>query len=153
MSQQIPAEETQIPLFKKEELPGIKKLSPKGRAAKRTLKKYSLFAGGFGFITGPFARQISIAALLTKLLNDMSRIYGQSFSENQTKILISAILGGVHAHWINRYLLKVIRYTPISIRSANILLTPVVTSSIVYYIGKLFLIHFETGAWINEVHD
>jgi len=153
MSQQIPAEETQIPLFKKEELPGIKKLSPKGRTAKRMLKKYSLIAGGLGFIARPFARQLSIAALLTKLLNDMSGVYGQSFSKNQTKILISAILGGVHAHWINRYLLKIIRYTPLSIRSANIFLSPAVTSSIVYQIGKLFLIHFETGAWINREHD
>lgn len=153
MSQQIPNKETQPPLFKKEKLPIIKKLSPKGRAAKRMLKKYSLIAGGFGFIAGPFARQISIAALLTKLLNDMSGVYGQSFSDNQTKILISAILGGVHAHWINCYLLKAIRYTPVSISSANSILSPVVTSSIVYQIGTLFLIHFETGAWINREYE
>ena len=46
---------------------------------------------------------VSTAALLTKLLYDMSQIYGQSFTKNQSKILISAILGGAHAHWINHY--------------------------------------------------
>jgi len=152
MSQQIPADESQIPFLKKQELPAIKTLSSRGKAAKRALKKYSIIAGGFGFISSPVTRQISIAALLGKLLNDMSHIYGQSFSENQSKILISAILGGVHAHWINRYLIKLINYTPLSIRSANILLRPAVSSSIVYYIGELFLIHFETGAWIHKVH-
>lgn len=114
------------------------------------LKNYSIIAGGIGLITGPVEHQVSIAILLGKLLNDMGHLYGLSFSDNQSKILVAAILGGVHTHWINRYLLKLFRYTPVSIQSANIFLRPAITSSIVYYIGKLFLIHFESGVWNHK---
>lgn len=147
MSQQDSSQHSPLPFLKKEAMPRVKTYSAKGKQAQQLLRKHSMIAGALGFIAGPIELQISIAALLTKLLNDMSRLYGLSFSDNQSKILISAILGGVHSHWINRYLLKLTRYTPISINSANLILRPTITGLIVYYIGKLFLIHFETGVW------
>lgn len=150
MTHQIPTDNNPLPFSKKEQLPNIKALSSNGKKAKRLLKNYSIIAGGIGLITGPVEHQVSIAILLGKLLNDMGHLYGLSFSDNQSKILVAAILGGVHTHWINRYLLKLFRYTPVSIQSANIFLRPAITSSIVYYIGKLFLIHFESGVWNHK---
>ncbi len=152
MSQQDSNQLSPLPFSKKEALPRIRAYSANGKRAQQLLRKHSLIAGGLGFIAGPIELQISIAALLAKLLHDMSRLYGLSFSDNQSKILISAILGGVHSHWINRYLLKLTRYTPISIYSANLILRPTITSLIVYYIGKLFLIHFETGIWKQRIN-
>ncbi len=95
--------------------------------------------------------QIPLYKKLAKLLNDMSHLYGLSFSDNQSKILIASILGGAHAHWINHYLVKVI-YRNMPWRSAGMLLRPAVSGSVVYYIGKLFLIHLETGVWRNKTH-
>lgn len=151
MSEQTPANESQIPLYKKDELPPIKRLSAKGKKAHRMLKRYALIAGGVGLISSSLTHQVSTAALLTKLLNDMGQMYGLSFSDNQSKILVSAILGGAHAHWINHYLVKVIhRNTPW--RSVGMLLRPAVSGSVVYYIGRLFLIHLETGVWRNKAY-
>ena len=150
MSEKTSTDEPKIPLYRKKELPPLKKLSVKGKKAHRMLKRYSLIAGGLGLISGSSVNQVSTAALLTKLLYDMSQIYGQSFTENQSKILISAILGGAHAHWINHYFFKVIRHnTPLSSK-VSLFLRPTISGVIVYYIGKLFLIHFETGVWLHK---
>lgn len=148
MSQQISEEETAIPLYPKKKLPRVRKLSKEGKEAERLLKQYSLISSGFGFLSGALLHQTSSAALLIKLLSDMSKIYGVSFSDNQSKILIAAILGGSHTHWINHYLTRTMRrYTPFGRSMGMRLLRPAVTGSVIYYTGRLFLIHFETGIW------
>jgi len=138
-----------IPLFKPNQLPHRKVLSEKGLKAQRIVKKYSVIAGGIGII--PFTRfsgQIAIAGLLLKLLRDLCRLYGVSFTDQQGKILIAAILGGAHYGWISRYLMRFIRdYAPVLHSPAALVLRPAVSGLLVLYIGKLFLIHLESGVW------
>ncbi len=92
--------------------------------------------------------QVAVAALLVKLLADLCRIYGISFSDQQNKILVAAIFGGAHYEWVSRYLLKLIGpYSPMSYSPAALLLRPAVSGLLVYYIGRLFLVHLESGVW------
>ena len=139
-----------IPLFKPNELPQAKRLSAKGLQAQRVIKKYTVLAGGIGLIPTPFVGQIAIAGLLAKLLNDLSRIYGVTFSDHQIKNTVTAILGGAHAEWISRYLLKYMQgYAPALNSAGSLLLRPAISGLVVYYIGKLFLGHLESGAWLR----
>ena len=139
-----------IPLFKPNELPQTKKLSAKGLQAQRVIKKYTAIASGVGLIPVPFVGQIAVAGLLAKLLNDLSKIYGISFSDHQIKNTVTAILGGAHAEWISRYLLKYIQgYSPAFNSIGSLLLRPAISGLVVYYIGKLFLGHLESGAWLR----
>ncbi len=139
----------QIPLLRPEQLPRRKKRSENALKARRTLYKYTAIAGGIGFIPAAgLAGQVAVGGLLLKLLDDLCRMYGVSFSDQQNKILIAAILGGAHYDWISRYLMKFISaYRPILHSPGVLLLRPAVSGLLVYYIGKLFLIHLESGVW------
>ena len=139
----------QIPLFRPDQLPHRKKLSENGRKAQRTIHKYTLIAGGIGLV--PVARlagQVAVGALLVKLLNDLCRVYGVSFFAQQNKILIAAILGGAHYDWISRYLMKLLKANmPVHQFPGTILLRPAISGALVHYIGRLFLVHLESGVW------
>ncbi len=137
-----------IPLLKPNQLPRRKKLSAKGLKAQRIINKYTLIASGIGFIPIPFAGQVAVGGLLVKMLNDLCRIYGLSFSDHQVKIIVTAILGGAHYDWISNYLMKYIKgYTPVLNSAGSLLFRPAISGLLVYYIGKLFLGHLEAGAW------
>ena len=139
-----------IPLFKPNQLPRSKKLSAKGLKAQRAINKYTALASGIGLIPVPLAGQVAVGGLLVKLLNDLCRIYELSFSDHQVKIIVTAILGGAHYEWISHYLMKYIKgYTPVLNSAGSLLLRPVISGLLVYYIGKLFLGHLESGAWIR----
>lgn len=138
-----------LALVSPDQLPHKNGLSAKGVKAQRLVKKYSALAGGVGLI--PLARfggQVAVGGILLKLLRDMCNIYGLSFSDQQYKILIASILGGAHYNWISRYALKFMRnYSPMSYAPSGLLLRPAVSGLLVYYIGRLFLVHLESGVW------
>jgi uncharacterized protein (DUF697 family) len=125
------------------------KLSATGAKAQRLIKRYALMASGLGFV--PMAHltaQAAVTGLLLKLLNDLCRLYGVRFSEQQSKIIVASILGGAHFHWISRYLIRFVKGChSLSWSSAGLLLNPVVSGALVYYIGRLFLVHLESGVW------
>jgi len=140
----------EIPLLKPNQLPRRKKLSTKGLKAQRVINKYTVIASGIGFIPVPFAGQVAVGGLLVKLLKDLCKIYGLSFSDHQIKIIVTAILGGAHYDWISYYLMKYIKgYTPVLNSAGSLLLRPAISGLLVYYIGKLFLGHLESGAWLR----
>lgn len=142
----------QIPLFKPKQLPRGKHLSKQAIKAQRVMARYAIMAGGLGLI--PMVRlagQIAVGGLLLKLLNDLCRIYGVSFSDQQAKILIAGILGGAHYGWISRYLIRFAKgASPVGSFSGALLLRPAVSGALVYYIGKLFLVHLESGVWYAQ---
>jgi uncharacterized protein (DUF697 family) len=139
-----------IPLLKPNQLPRRKKLSAKGLKARRVINKYTVLASGVGFIPVHFAGQVAVGGLLVKLLNDLCRIYGLSFSDHQIKIIVTAVLGGAHYDWISHYLMKYIKgYMPVLNSAGSLLLSPAISGLLVYYIGKMFLDHLESGAWLR----
>ena len=149
MAELVKPDAGQIPLFRPDQLPHRKKLSGKGLKAQRVINQYTVLAGGLGFIpVSRLAGQVAVGGLLVQLLADLCRIYGISFSYQQHKILVAAILGGAHYEWVSRYLLKLIGpYSPVSYSTAALLLRPAVSGLLVYYVGRLFLVHLESGVW------
>lgn len=139
----------QIPLLRPVQLPHRKNQSEKGLKAQRVIKKYTVIAGGLGLIpVVRLAGQVAVGGLLVKLLADLCRIYGVAFSDQQNKILVAAILGGAHYDWVSRYLMKFIgAYSPVPHSPAALLLRPAVSGLLVYHIGRLFLVHLESGVW------
>lgn len=140
----------QIPLLKPaQELRNLK-LSTKSRQAQRLIRRYAFIAGGLGaFPLSRLAGQAVVATTLLKLLNDLCRLYDVRFSDQQNKILIASILGGAHYHWIGGYLTKLVTGCRPLMRSpaAALLLHPAIAGTLVYYIGRLFLVHLESGVW------
>ena len=144
------SDDEKLPLLKPNQLPRRKKLSAKGLKAQRVINKYTILASGIGLIPVPFAGQVAVGGLLVKMLNDLCRIYGLSFSDHQVKITVAAVLGGAHYDWISDYLMRYIKgYTPVLNSAGSLFLRPAISGLLVYYIGKLFLGHLESGAWLR----
>lgn len=121
---------------------------------KRALKivnRYTLLSAGTGLIPTPLVYQIAVGGLLGKMLYDISELYGTSLTKQKNKAIIASVLGGAHSEWITVYLGKNIRKVlPGMVAIGNTIAKPLVAASITYAIGRLFVEHFDTGAWLRE---
>ena len=73
---------------------------------KRALKivnYYTLLSSGLGLIPTPLLYQIAVGGLLSKMLYDLSELYGTSLTKQKNKAIIASILGGGHSEWITVY--------------------------------------------------
>jgi len=105
-----------------------------------------------GLIPNPFFYQIAVGGLLGKMLYDLSELYGTSLTKQKNKAIVASILGGAHSEWITAYIGDNIKKVlPGMIATSNIIARPVVAAGITYTIGRLFVKHFDTGAWLMEV--
>jgi len=121
---------------------------------KRALKivnHYSLLSVGMGLIPNSFFYQIAVGGLLSKMLYDLSELYGTSLTKQKNKAIIASVLGGAHSEWITVYLGdNVEKVLPGMVTIGNAIARPVVAAAITYAIGRLFVKHFDTGAWLRE---
>lgn len=112
---------------------------------------YTALSGGMGLIPVSIFYQLAVAGILSKMLYDLSKLYGTTLSKQKNKAIIAAVLGGAHAEWIPNYLgVNAEKVLP-GLSSVGIAMArPVVGAGITYAIGRLFVHHFETGAWLRD---
>lgn len=119
---------------------------------KRALKivnNYTLVSSGLGLIPAPLFYQVVLGGLLGKMLYDLSELYGTSLTKQKNKAIIASVLGGAHSEWITVYLGgNIEKVLPGLAAIGNTFARPVVASGITYAIGRLFVKHFDTGAWL-----
>jgi uncharacterized protein (DUF697 family) len=102
-------------------------------------------------IPTPLLYQIAVGGLLSKMLYDLSELYGTSLTKQKNKAIIASILGGGHSEWITVYMRDNIqKILPGIVVIGNTIARPVVAAGITYAIGRLFVKHFDTGAWLRE---
>ena len=81
----------------------------------------------------------------------LSELYGTSLTKQKNKAIIASVLGGAHSEWITAYLgNNVEKVLPGMVAIGNTITRPVVAVGITYSIGRLFVKHFDTGAWLRE---
>ncbi|MEN8221561.1 MAG: DUF697 domain-containing protein [Pseudomonadota bacterium] len=115
----------------------------KNRAMK-TVNTYVLLSGGVGFIPVPLFDQVAIAGLSAKMLSDLCKIYEVKFSDHKIKAIVASVLGGAHSDWITYPVASNLsKFIP----GVNLITRPVISGAIIYTIGRLFVRHFESGAW------
>ena len=132
----------------------LKNIRRRKELRKRALKivhNYTLLAGGIGFIPIPSFYQVAVGGLLGKMLYDLGKLYGTSLTRQKNKAIIAAVLGGAHSDWITVYLGNNIeKILPGMSVISNTIARPVVAAGITYAIGRLFVKHFDSGAWLRE---
>ncbi|MEK8021179.1 MAG: DUF697 domain-containing protein [Candidatus Parabeggiatoa sp.] len=111
--------------------------------ALKSVNKYVLLSGGVGLIPAPFFDQVVIAGLLAKMLSDLSQIYQVKLSNHKIKVIVASVLGGAHSSWITHYMANYLKFVP----GINVMGRTIVSGAITYTIGRLFIRHFESGAW------
>jgi uncharacterized protein (DUF697 family) len=122
--------------------------SKKRKRAMKIVRRYMLLSGGMGLIPAPFLDQVVLGGVLAKMIYDLCGHYGVSMTEHKAKTITAAVLGGAHAEWISRYLLKYSqKYLPGSTGIGRIVTRPVISAAITYSVGLLFVHHFDKGAW------
>ncbi len=104
---------------------------------------YALASVGTIVVPGPLVTQVLMSGVLAKLLSDLSVIYKVKLTDHKIKVLIAAVLGGAHSTWISFYIARYIDFVP----GINIVAKGAVSSALIYFIGQLFIHHFESGAW------
>lgn len=121
------------------------------RRALKIVNRYTLLLGGIGLISSPLLYQAAVGGLVGKMLYDLNKLYGTSMTEQKSKAIIASVLGGAHSEWITSYLGNTVKKVLPNVSTVgNAVVRPVVAAGITYAIGKLFIKHFESGAWLKE---
>jgi uncharacterized protein (DUF697 family) len=134
-----------IPAIDQSEEPKVTVLSREQREARHEramgiVKKYIWTSGGVSLVPVPFFDQVAVAGVLAKMLSDLGQLYGVEWSDQKIKATVASVLGGGHVQWIT--------YAPILNLVGAMFTRPFIAGGIAYGIGKLFVHHFETGAWV-----
>jgi uncharacterized protein (DUF697 family) len=114
--------------------------------ARALIQRNALMAGGIGFVPLPFFDQVSVGALLGKLVYDLGQLYGVATPKYRTKATIAAVLGGAHVQWITFYALG---FANLLVPGAGFLGTlafrPLIAGAITFTVGNIFLRQFARG--------
>lgn len=126
-------------------------VSQRQEDAERVVEKYVAISAGIGLVPIPLVDQIGVAALLSTMINNIGEIYEVDIVKYRVKLIIIAVLGGAHTHWISKYLIgTLVGLIPGANIIGSLVAKPVLAGAITYAIGKLFIKHFENGGWLEN---
>ncbi|HEX4963594.1 MAG TPA: DUF697 domain-containing protein [Thermoanaerobaculia bacterium] len=107
---------------------------------------------GFGLIPLPIIDLAAISTVQIRMLRSLCDVYGEPFSENEGKALISALLGGIVPTKLAwgpvRSLLKAIPVVGPLVGAAAM---PLFASASTYAVGHTFIHHFESGGTLLDL--
>ncbi len=127
--------------------PVLQRQSHKKQALK-VVNNYVVLSGGVGLIPVPLFDQVAIAGLLAKMLNDLCKIYHVKLSDHAVKAIVVSVLGGAHSNWITYPVTQnLVKLAPGLSLVGSFITRPIISGMIAYSIGRLFIHHFESGAW------
>ena len=120
--------------------------------AERTLKHYMYWSMGFGLIPLPLVDIAAITGTQIKMVASMSEIYGIKFSEHRVKNIVTPLVASVGltpiAAGILGSLVKIIPFVGTAIGALSM---PVVAGATTYAVGKVFIMHFESGGTLLDL--
>lgn len=106
------------------------------------IKNYVAWSAGAALIPLPPIDMVAVTLIELKMLKDLCGHYETPFSEQVGKSLIASLIGGFHAGAFSRSLLKLIPVFGLSAATASSVL---LSGALTYALGKVFVLHFETG--------
>jgi uncharacterized protein (DUF697 family) len=120
-------------------------------AANALTKKYTYWAMGAGAVPVPVLDLAAILAVQTKLLCEMSELYGVKFMEHKAQNIIGVLIAGVGGgRVIAPVVASFVKLIPIVGHfSANIALAASAGGA-TYALGKVFIQHYESGGTLLD---
>ena len=113
--------------------------------ANAIIRKKVWWAMGASVMLIPFVDVAAVAAIQLAMLNDLSHLYGVTFSQNRAKSIIAALLGSVGATSATAGLRSLVKAIPLVGPLAGVVFSPIVSGGSTYAIGRVFVCHFESG--------
>ncbi len=105
-----------------------------------------MIAGAAGIIPVPFIDFAAISAVQMKMCHSLGQVYGYNLSDHMLKSAIGSIVSGNLATATGKGIgLKIAKSIPIVGGIASILVLPAMAAASTYALGKVFVLHFESG--------
>jgi len=109
-------------------------------------RRYMLWSGGAGLIPFPLIDLATIIGVQTKMVAEISAVYGVGFSDHTAKNVISAALSGVTASTFAQGTIgSSIKSIPLIGTLVGTITMPFFASASAYALGNVFINHFEEG--------
>lgn len=115
------------------------------------IRRNMLWALGAGLVPVPIADMVAVTGIQVKMLAELSELYDLSFREDIAKKLIASLLSGVlgvgAGAVIGASLGKLIPFVGTAF---GIVTVPVISGAFTRALGKVFVMHFETGGTLLD---
>ncbi len=104
-----------------------------------------LWAMGAGVIPIPIFDVLAVGAVQLKMLRQLSLLYGVKFSKGLAKKLIAALTAGLGGLGGGLFIGSLAKSIPGLGTTLSVACAPVLVGAITYALGRIFLMHFESG--------
>lgn len=112
----------------------------------KLIKHHVYAAMGFGLVPLPIVDFVGITAVQLNLLKKIANEYGEPFSKNTVKSIISSLIGSASSITFTGYLASsVAKVIPGAGTLTGTITMPAISGANTYAIGKVFIKHFESG--------
>lgn len=121
-------------------------LLDKSDRAEQVIKAHLLWTGAAGIIPIPWVDTVAVAGIQVKMLQKIGMIYGQTLSTYWVKATIGSLTSGYVAMSIGKgFGLGIVGAVPLVGGLAKLLLAPGMAAATTYALGRIFIMHFESG--------
>lgn len=126
-------------------------MSERTQEGRNIVRRYTYWSAGLGLIPVPAVDLVAIWAAQTKMVADLSRLYGIPFSEDRIRALISALVGGVVPVWLAGTSVGWwIKTLPFVGPVLGVALVPALAAATAQAVGNVFLNHYEAGGTLLD---
>ena len=114
--------------------------------------KYTKWSFGVGFVPVPIVDLVALTSIQIKMISDIAKLYGLSYSDNRIRATITAILGGAFPQSVNRVgLSSLLKSVPFLGTAVSLVAMPIASSTATYAVGHVFIKHFESGGTLLSI--
>jgi uncharacterized protein (DUF697 family) len=126
--------------------PSIPVDAAKLASAEKILKDYTMYGGVAGVIPVPFIDFAAISAVQMKMCHSIGKVYGFDLSDHMLKSAIGSVVSGNLATATGKGIgMRIAKAIPIVGGIASLLVLPAMAAASTYALGKVFIVHFESG--------
>ncbi len=115
------------------------------------VRKNAYWAAGLGAVPIPGLDLAGIAGAQVKMINDLSNLYEVKFAEHKVKNIIGVLIGSLGVTTLTiAPIASLLKAIPGIGTIAGNLTLPLIAAGSSYALGKVFIMHFESGGTILD---
>jgi len=123
---------------------------PPTRGADAIVRKWAIWAAGFGLVPIPLFDFATTAGFSIKMLHSLSKYYGVEFRAELGKTAITALIGGASTPIVALMAGSFLKAIPLVGYPLAVVSGPLAAGGITYAIGRVFTAHFGAGGTLFD---
>ncbi|WP_105168231.1 YcjF family protein [Pseudoalteromonas sp. T1lg23B] len=122
-------------------------------AAQLIVDKYTKWSFGSGLIPIPAVDLVALTGIQMKMIGEIAKVYGQSYSDNKLRGTITAVIGGSFPQTLGGAgLSSFLKAVPVLGTLSALAFMPVVSAASSHAVGTTFIRHFEHGGTLLDLN-